>query len=435
MRQSTLNRLLYTALGALIVLVTGRLAPNSAIFILISCSVSVFLCVHLYKFEYLNPAIAYVFPWLLILIFSIIPISSHARPIDGATYALLLANIFAWMFGCVAAPTVSAGSRSQPTFWNQLESLAEFRGNFGPTVAVGFIILYVFAIVNVLLAGYVPLLSLISTGDSRYWEFGIPSVYGAFLAYANALACLAFYIHLRTGRRVYLVLFLSVLAMHLAFVTRQNIATLLMEAFVIRSLTVKPFSRFTMLWSTALALVAFSALGTIRSGDIKAIIDVQPEFDWIPTSLIWVYAYSYFNALNIDNTIASAGAPFFDGYMWQTLLPTILRPDADHGTFLELSSMNVSSYVFPVYIDIGKGVVLWTLFLGFLTAYVYQRAVTFRRFIDISTYGCLLFCALLSFFTDFWLYLPVIFQLFFFWAFQLLLFKPSIPGLELSKSR
>jgi oligosaccharide repeat unit polymerase len=421
-------------LGALIVLVIGRLALNSAIFIVISCSVCVFLCFHLYKFDYLHPAGAYLFPWLLILIFSIVPISSHARPIDDATYALVLANIFAWMVGCVAAPTGSAARRIQSTFRNQLETPAEFRDAFGPTVAVGFIILYVFALINVLLAGYVPLLSLISTGSANYWEFGIPSVYGAFLAYANALGCLAFYIHLRTGRRVYLILFLSVLAMHLAFVTRQNMATLLMEAFVIRSITVKQFSRFTMLWSTALALIAFSALGTIRSGDIKAIIGVQPEFDWIPTSLIWVYAYSYFNALNIDNMIASSGAPFFDGYMWQTLLPSVLRPDVDHGPFLELSSMNVSSYIFPVYIDIGKGVVLWTLIMGFATAYVYRRAITLRRFIDISTYSCLLFCALLSFFTNFWLYLPVIFQLFFFWVFHLLLFKPSLPRLVLSNA-
>jgi oligosaccharide repeat unit polymerase len=422
-------------LGALIVLVIGRLAPNSAIFVVISCSVCIFLCVHLYKFDYLHPAVAYLFPWLLILIFSIIPISSHARPINDATYALFLANIFAWMFGCVASPSGSAASRTLSTFRTQLESLAEFRDTFAPTVAVGFIILYAFAVVNVLLAGYVPLLSLISTGDSRYWEFGIPSVYGAFLAYANALGCVAFYIHLRTGRRVYLILFLSVLAMHFAFVTRQNMATLLMEAFVIRSITVKQFSRFTMLWSVALALITFSALGSIRSGDIKAIIEVQPQFDWIPTSLIWVYAYSYFNALNIDNMLASSGAPFFDGYMWQTLLPTIFRPDVDHGTFLEISSMNVSSYIFPVYIDIGKGVVLWTLMLGFLTAYTYRRAITLRRFIDISTYSCLVFCAFLSFFTDFWLYLPVIFQLFFFWVFHYLLFRPPLPRFELSTSR
>jgi hypothetical protein len=34
-------------------------------------------------------------------------------------------------------------------------------------------------------------------------------------------------------------------------------------------------------------------------------------------------------------------------------------------------------------------------------------------------------CALLSFFSNFWLYLPVIFQLFFFWIFHIVLFAPA----------
>jgi oligosaccharide repeat unit polymerase len=213
--------------------------------------------------------------------------------------------------------------------------------------------------------------------------------------------------------------------MHLAFVTRQNLMTLLIEAFVIRSFMVKRFARLTMIWSVTLFLLAFSAIGTLRSGDIRDVIGVQPQFTWVPTSLIWVYAYSYFNALNIDNTIAVSGAPFFDGYMWQTLLPPILRPEGDHGPYLEISSMNVSSYVFPVYIDIGKGVIPWTFLLGLVTTTVYRRARLLGRFIDVATYACLYFCALLSFFVDFWLYLPVIFQVFFFWAFHLTLFKPA----------
>ncbi|HEY3658128.1 MAG TPA: O-antigen polymerase [Steroidobacteraceae bacterium] len=434
MRRSTLNRLLCTALGALVVWVAATLEIGPAPFVIIACAACLLICGFLYKFDYLHPTVAYLLPWLLILLFSVIPISSHARPVEEATYTVLLANMFAWMLGCISSPALSPLHRNKASTPNQSTFLTEFRGNFGPTVAVAFVILYAFAAVNVLLAGYVPLLSLVTTGDSRYWEFGVPSVYGAFLAYANALGCVAFYLYLRSGRRKYLILFLSVLVMHFAFVTRQNIATLMVEAFVIRGLLVKRFSGFTLIWSIALSLIAFSALGTLRSGNIKEIIGVQQQFNWIPTSLIWVYAYSYFNALNIDNTIAASGAPYFDGYMWQTLLPSIFRPDIDHGSYLEISSMNVSSYVYPVYIDIGKGVVLWTFIVGFLTAIAYRRAVTLRRFIDVATYSCLFFCAFLSFFTDCWLYLPVIFQLFFFWIFHMALFRPKVPKPYLPQS-
>jgi oligosaccharide repeat unit polymerase len=401
--------------------------------VIVACSACLLICLCLYKFDYLHPSVAYLLPWMLILVFSVIPISSHARPVEQATYTLLLANMFSWMFGCISSPPVSS-HRDRANIPTQSTFLTEFRGNFGPTFAVGIFILYAFAAVNVLLAGYVPLWSLLTTGDSHYWEFGVPSVYGAFLAYANALGCLAFYIYLRSHRRKYLIFFLSVIVMHVAFVTRQNIATLIVEAFVIRSLSAKRFSRFTLIGSIAIALVAFSALGTLRSGSIKDIIGVQPQYNWIPTSLIWVYAYSYFNALNIDNTIAASGAPYFDGYMWQSLLPTVFRPDVDHGSYLEIASMNVSSYVFPVYIDIGNGVVLWTFIVSLLTAAAYRRAVTLNRFIDVAIYSCLFFCAFLSFFTDCWLYLPVIFQLFFFWAFHLVLFRRHATRLEVLQS-
>ncbi|MDP8984383.1 MAG: oligosaccharide repeat unit polymerase [Pseudomonadota bacterium] len=425
MHRSTLIRLLYTGLGAVAVLAAAISEVNSTGLIIVACSVCLLICAAFYKFDYLHPVLAYLLPWLMILVFSIVPISAHARPMEPATYNVLLITMFAWMAGCVISPAAPAARGSLSSNIRGLPLLSEFRASFGLTVGIAFVVLYVFAAINILLAGYIPLLSLITTGNSRYDEFGVPSVYGAFLAYANALGCIAFYIYLRSGRRTYLSLFVSVLLMHLAFVTRQNIATLLIEAFVIRSISVKRFSRFTMIWSIAISLLAFAALGALRSGDIKQIIAVEPQFDWIPSSLIWVYAYSYFNALNIDNMIATSGAPFFDGYMWQSLIPTAFRPDLDHGTYLEIANMTVSSYILPVYIDIGKGVALWTMAVGYVTTFAYQRAFQRSRFVDLATYGCLYFCALFSFFSNCWLYLPVIFQLVFFWIFHVLLFVPQ----------
>ena len=220
--------------------------------------------------------------------------------------------------------------------------------------------------------------------------------------------------------------------MHIALVTRQNLITLIVEAFVIRSLAVKRLSRTTAVWCVAAAVTAFSLLGSIRSGDVKEIFGVQENYMWVPAGVIWVYAYSYFNALNIDNMITLSGAPFFDGFMLQTLLPSVVRPESRHETFVEVAAAAASSYIYPVYMDIGKGVVVWTGILGLITAGAYRRALQRRRFIDVANYSCLFFCALLSFFTDFWLYLPVIFQLFFFRVFHALL-KPKTGTLPVKQ--
>jgi oligosaccharide repeat unit polymerase len=209
-------------------------------------------------------------------------------------------------------------------------------------------------------------------------------------------------------------------------VTRQNIITLAAEAFVIRFLTIRRTSRVAIVAVVVLGLLGFSLFGELRSGDIKAVIGVEPEYTWVPTSLIWVYAYSYFNVLNLNNMITQSGAPLFNGVMWETLLPSVLRGDPDPGTYLELSTMTVSSYIYPVYMDIGVvGLVIVTVLFGYATTWFYRRALQRRRFVDVATYGCLFYCALMSFFSNFWLYLPVIFQLFFFRVFHTLLFIPS----------
>jgi oligosaccharide repeat unit polymerase len=424
MLRSTLNRFLTTTLGGIVVATTAILVPDTTVLVGVASVVYLLVVASLYRFDYLHPSFAYVLPWLMILIFSVIPISVHSRPLDSATYDLLLATVFAWLLGCTSVPPAGSAAVShgvkRPA---EPDSLSfEFQAGVGTFIGIGFVVLYAFAALNIAVAGYIPIVSQITTGDSHYLEFGVPSVYGAFLAYANALACFAFYVYLRGRRRVYLILFFSVLVMHVAFITRQNLITLLVEAFVIRSLALGRLSRVTMVGCVVFALVAFSLIGTLRSGDAKEIFGVQPEFMWIPTSVIWLYAYSYFNALNVDNVITSTGAPFFDGYMWQTLLPSVLRPENAHSSFvyMEVESAATASYIFPVYTDIGKGVVLWTGMLATVTALAYRRAMQHRRFIDIATYSCLFFCALLSFFVDFWLYLPVIFQLFFFWIFHAL---------------
>jgi oligosaccharide repeat unit polymerase len=185
-------------------------------------------------------------------------------------------------------------------------------------------------------------------------------------------------------------------------------------------------SRVAIVGIVVLGLLGFSLFGELRSGDIKEVIGVEPEYMWVPTSLIWMYAYSYFNVLNLNNMIVQSGAPLFNGVMWQSLLPSVLRGDPDPGTYLEISTMTVSSYIYPVYMDIGGvGVVIVTALFGYVTTLVYRRALQRRRFVDIATYACLFYCALMSFFSNFWLYLPVIFQLFFFRVFHALLFIPS----------
>ena len=191
---------------------------------------------------------------------------------------------------------------------------------------------------------------------------------------------------------------------------------------------VKRVSRLAIVAFVILGLSGFALLGDLRSGDIADTIRVNPGFEWLPSPFLWLYAYSYFNVLNLENMITQSGAPFLDGSMWQNLLPSVLRPTVDHGVFVEIEALNVSSYIYPIYLDVGAlGVALVTAFWGWTTARIYRRAVHQQRFVDAATYACLYGCALLSFFVNFWFYLPVIFQIVFFRIFHALLFRRAQP--------
>ncbi len=413
--------------AALVVVAAAMSLQQSEQLMLVGCLVGVIILTTAYKLDYLNPAVAYLAPWLTIMFFSTVPISQFSRDLGLGTARILLTMVFTWLVAVSGAP-VNRGSGAAALELDE-EPQPEFSSGFGAGIFVAFMILYAFAALNVVVSGYIPLFALFGGGRSGYAEFGIPSVYGAFLAYSNALGCLAFYANLRTGRRVYLLLFLSVLAMQLVFVTRQNMATLLVEAFVIRCIAVGRISGLKIVALLAAGLVGFALIGELRSGGIRDLIRVEPEYLWMPASLLWLYAYSYFNILNLDNMITQSGAPFFDGGMWATLLPSVLRPDIDTSSYLEVASMTVSSYAYPVYMDVGPvGLMLFTALLGFLTARAYRRALQGRRFIDLAVYACLFYCASMSFFTNFWLYLPVIFQLVFFWLFHRLLFARDRAG-------
>jgi oligosaccharide repeat unit polymerase len=416
-------RLFVILMAGLVIFFTSLWVRDSHDLVIMACLLAAVLLLGGYKLDYLHPAVAYAVPWVTILFFSTVPISEYSRTLDIGTCGFLLTTMFVWIMATIGAPVVSERSAA-PSAPPALRKESHW------FIGMAFLMLAAIAAANVAMAGYVPLISLITTGDSRYLDFGIPTVYGAFLAYSNALACLSLYVYLRTRRQIYLLLFLAVIGLHLLFVTRQNVITLLVQAFVIRCLVVRRVSRLSIALIVSGGLVAFGILGELRSGDIKEIVRVDQAYMWVPTALIWLYAYSYFSVLNLENMMMYSGAPFYDGFMWQRLLPSIFRPvDVDHGSFLELASMNVSSYIYPIYIDIGPiGVLLCTAILGLLTTWVYHRALRLRRFGDIAIYGCLFFCALMSFFIDFWFYLPVIFQVFFFWVFDRLLFERSSAG-------
>lgn len=357
-----------------------------------------------FRFDLTNAWIAFSLPWFLILIFGTLGISEYSRDVEARTVAIIVALI-ALAAALISPKQIEVVAPGMP---REAVRKRRFRGLL--------ILFFSLAFLNVAFAGYVPLISLVTTGDSGYMTFGVKGVYGIFNAFANAFGVTAFYLWMTEGGTLYRNTFFSILFVFLLFVTRQNIISLLVESFVVYNIVRRRISIIRIAVIVVITLFLFGVVGDLRVGaDISEVAKIKDEFKWIPTAGIWLYSYFYFNLLNLDNAVNVAGGAAFDLSSFAQLLPSFLRPEAQDGeSLLEVSSFTVGSFVSPIYRDIGLFGLLFvfTIFCLALTRYRNRLRGDFN-FVAITGYAVLYFCFMFSFFENFWFYLPIIFQLVF----------------------
>lgn len=357
---------------------------------------------------------AFLAPWLFIVFFSVLPISEYSREIDIHTIKVIsLMMLISVIF--LPSDLYENGCRYE---------VRQFKRKSIQHLFVFFIL---FSFLNVLLAGYVPVIRMILGDGSGYMDFGVKGVYGVFNAFSNALGLTAFYIWLKTKDKFFLHVFLVVLFVFLLFVTRQNIISLLVESFVLYNCVVRRISLSVVLPVIIVFLLLFGLIGDVRVGrDIYDLAAIKDDYKWLPSWFIWLYSYSYFNVLNLDNTVLTYSIPLFDFSSFATLIPSFLRPGFDdNASILEISSFTVGTFMLPIYRDLGDLGLLF-LFSSFclLGRYFHKKLMSDGEFFYVAGYSVIYFCFLFSFFENFWFYLPVIFQIPFFLIFKLLFMKP-----------
>lgn len=363
------------------------------------------------RFDYLDPVVGYLCPWLLILSFSVTKLSRFAITIHRSTYSLVLLSMVCAVLvgGRTRQAKISAKLRWLPPKRQRRNARAFFR--------IIDLLFVTFTIFNVVQSGYIPLIRGIATGDTGYLDFGIHGVFGFYLAMANALAIIYLILYLRTGNQRYLYRYFGILFVFVLFVSRQNVISTAVESLIVYSLVRGKVSLKKIAVGFVMSGILFSIVGNFRSGSIRQIAGVDE--DWVPDPVVWLYSYSYFNIANVDNLITRSNAPYYDGSSFNQLLPSFLRPESNpENPYLLLINFNVSSYMFPIYNDIGEaGVLVLTLIAICLSSKRYANIYRPLSISQLGTYCVLYFCATFSFFFNFWFYLPVIFQILFFYCF------------------
>jgi hypothetical protein len=118
---------------------------------------------------------------------------------------------------------------------------------------------------------------------------------------------------------------------------------------------------------------------------------------------------------------------YYNGASLNQLVPSFIRPNSiSDFVQLEVPNFTVKSYITPILRDFGIiGILIFTCFLVLLTMIRFKAAVSEKDFESVAIYSILYFCAFFSFFSNFWFFLPIIFQIPFVMLFSRFLIKEN----------
>jgi oligosaccharide repeat unit polymerase len=283
-------------------------------------------------------------------------------------------------------------------------------------------------LVEIVASGGVPIVWNLMGSSKTYFDFGIPTLHGLMNGLILALCITRFSTGIRFGRRKDMIYPVILLVWTFIVVTRQELMVMVLEIAVLylsfRKLQVK-----RVLWLLAIVLliiVSFGVAGDVRSGGASFATLAQPTArypEWLPSGFLWVYMYATTPLNNLINTYKHV-SPLNDITLPNTL--ALLTPSALRGLTgghtraeafggdLITQAFNVSTaFVGPVQ-DFG----LWGM-MGFSSAIAFATGLFWRkdRLRDIIVYSVLAQCLILSVFFDHFLYLPIVSQIAWIYAF------------------
>ncbi len=129
-----------------------------------------------------------------------------------------------------------------------------------------FIALFFFEVV---VAGYIPLISMIRGAEGSHFDFGIPSLHGFVLAFGVLISSVSYLVYLKTGERKYLYYPALINLIFALLVTRKMIVISVVQISVIHFYVKGFWSLKRGVYFSTFALVVvfvFGWIGDIRTG-------------------------------------------------------------------------------------------------------------------------------------------------------------------------
>lgn len=273
------------------------------------------------------------------------------------------------------------------------------------------IVLIILAL-EIVYSGGVPLLWKAIGSSKNYFDYGIPSLHGAF----NGLViCLGAYSIYKKRKDSLLYLGIGIL-----IISRQIIMSMFIEAIICIMLDFKNKKKLKKIIMYVLIIFTlFTVIGNFRSGNdtMNNVFNPKPQYENLSDTTKWVYSYLTFSLSNFNNlTLITDGNINHGASMMKELLPTVILNKANikvkYSPFYLISlNYTVSTYLPSIYLDFGLyGVAGFSLFMSFIGCITYKNLYKNNNIKNKLMYSVFIHNILLLFFNNMFLYLPTIIQ-------------------------
>ena len=276
------------------------------------------------------------------------------------------------------------------------------------------IVIIVF-IIEILYSGGFPLLWMLIGSSKGYFNYGIPSIHGAF----NGLViCLGAYSLYKKDKKNTIFYFL----IGVLIISRQIIISMFVEGLVCMILDMSKNQKakyLKYLKYIVLLLAMFTVIGNFRSGNdvMDNVFKPKPQYEKLSSTTKWVYSYLTFSISNFNNLVSITDGGMNHGVsMAKELLPTVILEKANITVnyspyYIVSPNYTVSTYLPSPYLDFGLfGAALFSIIMSFTGAYTNKLLKKNNSIRNKLLYSVFIHNILLLFFNNMFLYLPVVIQ-------------------------
>ncbi|PWB27737.1 oligosaccharide repeat unit polymerase [Stenotrophomonas sp. SPM] len=374
----------------------------------------------------MSPLTVFLLSWLLVALLYSLRLSE--LQFYGTSEVLLALAIFVFPFFAfyLASSAVFRAMRSLYGGGARIVQVGEHSQveAWAARVNVMCFIFFGLTLIEVAVAGYVPLLSMMRGAQISHFSFGISSVHGLVLALGSLLATAAFYCFLLGAGRRYLVLSLMCLGVFALLVTRKMIvvSALQMLFIWIAARGFPSFGRMLVIILSGLAVIClFGWIGDVRTGRELFLSLSNPVFhypDWLPSGFMWIYMYLVTPILNFTNATHVISEFSGDASFTCSLWPRVIRgafgcidvEDAFSFPYQVSGAFNVATGYINIFMSLSKpGVAMFSALHGVVAAWV--MVFTSARVSKVVVYSIIMQITLLMVFGNGFFNLNVLAQI------------------------